>query len=64
MGTSDATTVAFGQPCGVHLERSRPAAAMAEATGDCSQVDAGGDEFSGGVVAEAVELAVDLEARQ
>jgi hypothetical protein len=34
-------------PCRVDLQRSGSAAAVAESAGDCSDIDAGRDEFGG-----------------
>ncbi len=53
--------VGFGDPGGVGAEGGG-AAAVAEAADDGSDVDAGGDQFGGGVVAELVECGLDSQA--
>jgi hypothetical protein len=53
--------VGFGDPRGVDLERGGAAAGVAEAAGDGADVDAGGDELGGGVVAQLVQGGVDTQ---
>ena len=53
--------VGFAYPGGVDAQGGGSASAVAEVAGDGTQVDAGGQQLGGGVVAQGVQVAGDAE---